>query len=75
MMIVNSNLGSTFFLSGVFFCVCVCVFVFVFFLNGYVEYKLALRIQTNYNIYFVCFVQVLLFVFSLSERNGTKYVN
>ena len=68
-MIVNSNLGSIFFLSGVFF-----FFVF-FFLNGYVEYKLALRIQTNYNIYFVCFVQVLLFVFSLSERNGTKYVN
>ena len=64
-MIVNSNLGSIFFLSGVFF----------FFLNGYVEYKLALRIQTNYNIYFVCFVQVLLFVFSLSERNTTKYVN
>ena len=62
-MIVNSNLGSIFFLSG------------VFFLNGYVEYKLALRIQTNYNIYFVCFVQVLLFVFSLSERNTTKYVN
>ena len=68
-MIVNSNLGSIFFLSGVFF------FLFFFFLNGYVEYKLALRIQTNYNIYFVCFVQVLLFVFSLSERNGTKYVN
>ena len=64
-MIVNSNLGAIFFLSGVLF----------FFLNGYVEYKLALRIQTNYNIYFVCFVQVLLFVFSLSERNTTKYVN
>ena len=73
MMIVNSNLGSIFFLSGVFFlCVCFCFF---FFLNGYVEYKLALRIQTNYNIYFVCFVQVLLFVFSLSERNAKKYVN
>ena len=43
-----------------------------FFLNGYVEYKLALRIQTNYNIYFVCFVQVLLFVFSLSEREERK---
>ena len=67
-MIVNSNLVSIFFLSGVF-----CLFAF--FLNGYVEYKLALRIQTNYNIYFVCFVQVLLFVFSLSERNTTKYVN
>ena len=66
-MIVNSNLGSIFFLSGVFF--------FFFFLNGYVEYKLALRIQKNYNIYFVCFVQVLLFVFSLSERHATKYVN
>ena len=67
MMIVNSNLGSIFSVSGVFF-------FFFFFLNGYVEYKLALRIQTNYNIYFVCFVQVL-FVFSLSERNTTKYVN
>ena len=66
MTIVNSNLGAVFFLSGV---------LFFFFLNGYVEYKLALRIQTNYNIYFVCFVQVLLFVFSLSERNTTKYVN
>ena len=54
---------------------CFFFFFFFFFLNGYVEYKLVLRIQTNYNIYFVCFVQVLLFVFSLSERNTTKYVN
>ena len=39
-----------------------------FFWHGYVGHKLALRIQINYNIYFVCFVQVL-FLFSLTQRN------